>query len=52
MSACSSTAALETVAASSLTIGSQTIVISGGGFGGPGPGGPGGPSGFGGPGPH
>jgi hypothetical protein len=45
MGACSSTSALEVVNASSLTIGSQTIVISGGGygFGGPGPGGPGGP---------
>ena len=43
-SACSSTGALEVVNATSLTIGSQTVVISGGGFGGgfgPGPGGPG-----------
>lgn len=34
LSACSSTGTLETVDASSLTIGSQTIVIAGGGFGG------------------
>jgi YD repeat-containing protein len=45
MAACSSTAALETVDASSLVIGSQTIVIGGGR-----PFGPGGPGGFGGPG--
>jgi hypothetical protein len=53
MSACSSTATLESVNASSLTIGSQTIVITGGGNGGPG-GGRGGPGGSpgGGPGPH
>ena len=48
MSACSSTGAIEAVDATSLTIGSQTIVIAGGGPGGsgsgpgPGPGGPGG----------
>jgi len=43
-SACTSNGALEVVNATSLTIGSQTVVISGGGFGGgfgPGPGGPG-----------
>jgi hypothetical protein len=45
MGACSSTVALETVDASSLVIGSQTIVINGGRSGGPG-----GPGGFGGPG--
>ena len=41
LAACSSTGTLESVDASSLTIGSQTIVIAGGGFGGgngPGPG--------------
>ena len=49
MSACSSTATLEAVNASSLTIGSQTIVISGGGNGGgSGPGNGGGHSGPGG----
>ena len=36
MSACSSTGALESVNASSLTIGSTTVVIQGGGHGGPG----------------
>jgi hypothetical protein len=44
MSACTSTATLEAVNATSLTIGSQTIVITGGGYGGNG--------GHGGPGPH
>jgi hypothetical protein len=52
MSACSSTSTLETVNASSLTIGTQTIVFAGGGgnggFGNGGPGGPGGPGGNGG----
>jgi hypothetical protein len=42
MSACSSTGAIESVNASSLTIGSTTVVIQTGGFGGPGPGGLGG----------
>jgi hypothetical protein len=52
MSACSTTGTLEAVNPSSLTIGTQTVVFSGGGnHGGPGPGGPGGP-GFGGPGGH
>jgi len=47
MSACTSTSTLEAVDASSLTIGTQTIVIAGGGNnnGHPGPGGPGGPGG-------
>ena len=40
MSACSSTGTLEAVDATSLTIGTQTIVIAGGGHNG-GPGGPG-----------
>jgi hypothetical protein len=48
MSSCSSTAAaLEVVHASSLTIGSQTIVITGGNGGNGGPGGGPGPGGFG-----
>ena len=47
MNSCSaSSSALQSVAASSLTIGGQTIVIAGAGAGGPGPhGGPGGPGG-------
>lgn len=45
MSACSSNGSVEAVNASSLTIGTQTIVFSGGGNNGNGPGGRGGPGG-------